>query len=196
MSGYIYNLFVLSISSGHRPLITPLVWRCWATSGARPLPGSAFPSATSPRTLSGRRGWRGKGQPGVRSTRTRFGSWRERGLSWRWRGSGSPITLWSYKQQPESWSIINISIVFVTTEGVGAAFVVPQLSNLTRKYHLPHVSIFTAELVAILIALNFFNDLCQPPMAVSGVCVFLTRCRRCRPSNTTVSLLEKTPLKK
>ena len=54
----------------------------------------------------------------------------------------------------------------VTTEGVGAAFVV-QLSNLTRKYHLPHVSIFTAELVAILIALNFFNDLCQPPMAVS-----------------------------
>ena len=55
----------------------------------------------------------------------------------------------------------------VTTEGVGAAFVVPQLSNLTRKYQLPHVSIFTAELVAILMALNFFNDLCQPPMAVS-----------------------------
>ena len=55
----------------------------------------------------------------------------------------------------------------MTTEGVGAAFVVPQLSNLTRKYQLPHVSIFTAELVAILLALNFFNDLCQPPMAVS-----------------------------
>ena len=89
----------------------------------------------------------------------------------------------------------------VTTEGVGAAFVVPQLSNLTRKYQLPHVSIFTAELVAILIALNFFNDLCQPPMAVSFFVVvvvlcFLTRCRRCRPSNTTVSLLEKTSLKK
>ena len=57
----------------------------------------------------------------------------------------------------------------MTTEGVGAAFVVPQLSNLTRKYQLPHVSIFTAELVAILMALNFFNDLCQPPMAVSVV---------------------------
>ena len=54
----------------------------------------------------------------------------------------------------------------MTTEGVGAAFVVPQLSNLTRKYQLPHVSIFTAELVAILMALNFFNDLCQLPMAV------------------------------
>ena len=52
----------------------------------------------------------------------------------------------------------------MTTEGVG--FVVPQLSNLTRKYQLLHVSIFTAELVAILMALNFFNDLCQPPMAV------------------------------
>ena len=55
----------------------------------------------------------------------------------------------------------------MTTEGVGAAVVVPQLSNLTRKYQLPHVSIFTAELVAILMALNFFNDLCQPPMEVS-----------------------------
>ena len=55
----------------------------------------------------------------------------------------------------------------MTTEGVGAAFVVPQLSNLTRKYQLSHVSIFTAESVAILMALNFFNDLCQPPMAVS-----------------------------
>ncbi len=54
-----------------------------ATSGARPLPGSAFPSATSARTWSGRRGWRGNGQPGDRSTRTRLGSWRERGLSWR-----------------------------------------------------------------------------------------------------------------
>ena len=55
----------------------------------------------------------------------------------------------------------------MTTERVGAAFVVPQVSNLTRKYQLPHVSIFTAELVAILMALNFFNYLCQPPMAVS-----------------------------
>ena len=88
----------------------------------------------------------------------------------------------------------------MTTEGVG--FVVPQLSNLTRKYQLLHVSIFTAELVAILMALNFFNDLCQPPMAVffsSSVFFFfffLTRCRRCRPSNTAVSLPEKTSLKK
>ncbi len=55
----------------------------------------------------------------------------------------------------------------MTTEGVGAAFVVPQLGNVTRKYQLPLVSIFTAELLAILMALNFFNDLCQPPMAVS-----------------------------
>ena len=56
----------------------------------------------------------------------------------------------------------------LTTEGVGAAFVVPQLGNVTRKYQLPHVSIFTAELLAILMALlNFFNDLCQPSMAVS-----------------------------
>ena len=55
----------------------------------------------------------------------------------------------------------------MTTEGVGAAFVVPQLGNVTRKYQLPRVFIFTAELVAILTALNFFNDLCQPPMAVS-----------------------------
>ena len=55
----------------------------------------------------------------------------------------------------------------ITTEGVGAAFVVPQLGNVTRKYQLPPVSIFIPELLAILMALNFFNDLCQPPMAVS-----------------------------
>ena len=55
----------------------------------------------------------------------------------------------------------------MTTEGVGDAFVVPKLGNVTRKYQLPLVSIFTAELLAILMALNFFNDLCQPPMAVS-----------------------------
>ena len=29
------------------------------------------------------------------------------------------------------------------------------------------MSIFIAELLAILMALKFFNDLCQPPMAVS-----------------------------
>ena len=47
------------------------------------------------------------------------------------------------------------------TEGVGTAFFAPQLSNLT------HVSIFTAELVAIFMALNFFNDLYQASMAVA-----------------------------
>ena len=31
----------------------------------------------------------------------------------------------------------------VTTEGVWAALVVPQLSNLTRKYQLPHVYIYS-----------------------------------------------------
>jgi len=46
----------------------------------------------------------------------------------------------------------------VTTEGVGAAFVVPQLSNLTKKYQPTHVSISTVELVAILMALNFLTS--------------------------------------
>ena len=55
----------------------------------------------------------------------------------------------------------------MTTEGMGTAFVVPQLSNLTKKYQLPHDSIFTAELGAIFMALNFFNDLYQAPMAVA-----------------------------
>ena len=60
----------------------------------------------------------------------------------------------------------------MTTEGMGAAFVVPQLSNLTTKKQKQnktktHVSIFTAELVAIFMALNFFNDLYQAPMAVA-----------------------------
>ncbi len=80
----------------------------------------------------------------------------------------------------------------VTTEGVGAAFVVPQLSNLTRKYQLPHVSIFTAELVAILMALNFFNDLCQPPMAVSVFSDSLSALQAIKRN----SLPEKTSLRK
>ena len=60
----------------------------------------------------------------------------------------------------------------MTTEGMRAAFVVPQLSNLTKtkqtKNHKknPHVSIFTAKLGTIFMALNFFNDLYQAPMAV------------------------------
>ena len=80
----------------------------------------------------------------------------------------------------------------VTTEGVGAAFVVPQLSNLSRKYQLPHVSIFTAELVAILMALNFFNDLCQPPMAVSVFSDSLSALQAIKRN----SLPEKTSLRK
>ena len=55
----------------------------------------------------------------------------------------------------------------MTTERMGDAFVVPQLSNLTKKYQLPHVSIFTAELGAIFMALNFFNEVYQAPMAVA-----------------------------
>ena len=60
----------------------------------------------------------------------------------------------------------------MTTEGVGTAFVVPQLSNLKKKRKekknrkKTHVSIFTAKLGIIFMALNFFNDLYQAPMAV------------------------------
>ena len=59
----------------------------------------------------------------------------------------------------------------MTTEGMGTAFVVPQLSNLKKKRKekkkkKTHVSIFTAKLGIIFMALNFFNDLYQAPMAV------------------------------
>ena len=80
----------------------------------------------------------------------------------------------------------------VTTEGVGAAFVVPQLSNLTKKYQPTHVSVFTAELVAILMALNFLTSCTRRRWRWR---FFPTRCRRCRPSNTAVSLPEKTSLR-
>ena len=80
----------------------------------------------------------------------------------------------------------------MTTEGVGAAFVVPQLSNLTKKYQLPHVSIFTAELVAILMALKFFNDLYKAPMVVTVLSDSLSALQAIKHN----SLLEKTSLKK
>ena len=52
-------------------------------------------------------------------------------------------------------------------EGVGASFVIPEFKNIIKKYKLPNnVSVFTAELVAILMALNFINDLAHTPLAV------------------------------
>ena len=52
--------------------------------------------------------------------------------------------------------------------------------------------IFTAELVAILMALNFFNDLCQPPMAVSVFSDSLSALQAIKRN----SLPEKTSLRK
>ena len=49
------------------------------------------------------------------------------------------------------------------TSNVGAAFVIPNL-NVKKKFHLTKgCSIFTAELFAIMMALNFFNDMPVPP---------------------------------
>ena len=45
-----------------------------------------------------------------------------------------------------------------TDEGVGVAFVVPSL-KIIKKFSLPSVSVFTAELVAILMALQFIMEL-------------------------------------
>lgn len=47
----------------------------------------------------------------------------------------------------------------LTDEGVGAAFCIPKFNNCTRKFALPGVTIYTAELVAILMALSHLNDM-------------------------------------
>ena len=51
------------------------------------------------------------------------------------------------------------------TGAVGAAFVVPEFNNMTHSFSLPAVSIYTAELVAILMALQHMNGIHTPPSA-------------------------------
>ena len=48
----------------------------------------------------------------------------------------------------------------------GAAFVVPEFSNMTHSFSLPAVSVYTAELVAILMALQHMNAIHTPPSAI------------------------------
>ena len=43
---------------------------------------------------------------------------------------------------------------------------IPEFRNLTKSYSLTAVSIFTAELVAILMALQHFNEMSVPPCAI------------------------------
>ena len=50
--------------------------------------------------------------------------------------------------------------------GVGSAFVIPEWGYVTRKFNLTTVSIFTAELVAILMALNYINELPDTPRSL------------------------------
>ncbi len=48
----------------------------------------------------------------------------------------------------------------------GAAFTIPDFRNLTKSFSLPTVSIFTAELLAILMALQHINEMSNPPFAI------------------------------
>ena len=48
----------------------------------------------------------------------------------------------------------------------GAAFVVPEFNNMTHSFSLPAVSVYTAELVAILMALQHISDIHTPPSAI------------------------------
>ena len=48
----------------------------------------------------------------------------------------------------------------------GAAFVVPEFNNMTHSFSLPAVSVYTAELVAILMALQWMNAIHTPPSAI------------------------------
>ena len=52
-------------------------------------------------------------------------------------------------------------------EGGGAAFCIPALGKVAKRYHLPHLNIFTIELYAILMALTFINDLSKLPVSLT-----------------------------
>eukprot|EP00745_Piridium_sociabile_P040864 TRINITY_DN7953_c0_g1_i4.p1 TRINITY_DN7953_c0_g1~~TRINITY_DN7953_c0_g1_i4.p1 ORF type:complete len:1264 (+),score=154.07 TRINITY_DN7953_c0_g1_i4:321-4112(+) len=51
--------------------------------------------------------------------------------------------------------------------GAGAAFCIPALGDIAQRYHLPNLNIFTIELVAILMALNFVANLNSVPLSVT-----------------------------
>ena len=48
----------------------------------------------------------------------------------------------------------------------GAAFVVPEFNNMTHSFSLPAVSVYTAELMAILMALQHMSAIRTPPSAI------------------------------
>ena len=48
----------------------------------------------------------------------------------------------------------------------GAAFVVPEFNNTTHSFSLPAVTVYTAELVAILMALQHMSAIHTPPSAI------------------------------
>ena len=48
----------------------------------------------------------------------------------------------------------------------GAAFVIPEFNNLTHSYSLPAVSVFTAELLAISMALEHISAIPVTPFAI------------------------------
>ena len=48
----------------------------------------------------------------------------------------------------------------------GAAFVVPEFNNMTHTFSLPAVSVYTAELLAILMALQHMSAIHTPPSAI------------------------------
>ena len=125
------------------------------TSGARPLPGSAFPSATTPGTWSGRGVGVGGGVEGQGSARRPihpYPPWVVEGARVELevaglRKSDNPLILQATARELINNKYKHCICVYtdgsVTTEGVWAALVVPQLSNLTRKYQLPHVYIYS-----------------------------------------------------
>ena len=52
-------------------------------------------------------------------------------------------------------------------DGGGAAFYIPAMGKLARRYHLPYLNIFTIELYAIYMALNFIIDLKKYPLSIT-----------------------------
>ena len=60
---------------------------------------------------------------------------------------------------------------YVMEDGAaGAAFVIPDFNNLSYSYKLSKVSVFTAELLAIYMALQHISGLYTPPLSIVICC--------------------------
>ena len=138
-------------------------------SESLPSSGSVPPSVTWFGTWSEQRD-RGGGEAHANLPALALGKSTSRGGHGRFEGGPEPVCLIFHSQRISRNYQHHLKIFTdgsVMEDGAaGAAFVIPEFNNLTHSYTLPAVSIFTAEQLAILMALQYISEIPVTPFAI------------------------------